>query len=91
MQESRSLVLGQNYPNPFNPETVINFQIRTAGFVSLKVFSLLGEEISTLVSGQKMTGEYSVTFSASHLSSGIYYYVLQQGNSTQTKKMIVLK
>lgn len=90
-RENESFQLQQNYPNPFNPETVINFRILTSGFVSLKVYTSLGKEIATLVYEQKTAGEYTVRFSGAKLSSGIYYYVLRQGNSTQTKKMTVLK
>jgi len=83
--------LEQNYPNPFNPSTTISFSIPTEEFVSLKVFNSLGEEVAELVNETKPAGNYSVTFDASELTSGIYFYKLSAGDFTQTKKMIYLK
>ncbi len=87
----RDYRLMQNYPNPFNPTTTIRFQIPTAGHVTLKVYSMLGQEVATLVEGNRSPGLYSITFDGSHLSSGIYAYRLQSGTSIETKKMILLK
>ena len=81
----------QNYPNPFNPTTTIRFEIREAGFVSLKVYDLLGEEIATLRSEQQSPGVYSVVYDASELSNGMYWYQLKTGNNAEIKKMMVLK
>jgi hypothetical protein len=83
--------LFQNYPNPFNPTTVINYQIPKDGFVSLKVYDLLGKEVKTLISGHKNPGSYSANFDASNLASGIYFYRLRAGNFISTKKMMLLK
>jgi hypothetical protein len=86
-----SFELRQNYPNPFNPSTTIRFGVSGSGFVSLKVFDTLGREVATLVDEEKTPGKYSVTFDASNLSSGIYYYRLHTGVSNSIKKLIVLR
>jgi hypothetical protein len=83
--------LFQNYPNPFNPTTTINYQIPKAGFVSLKVFDILGKEVAELVNKEKVAGRYEVQFDASKLSSGIYFYQLITKSFTQTRKMLLLK
>jgi len=93
--------LAQNYPNPFNPTTNIRFRIAEFGFVSLKVYDILGREVAILVNEEKPAGNYEVEFSAeggsafggdgSNLSSGIYFYKLQTGNYTSVKKMILMK
>jgi len=83
--------LSQNYPNPFNPSTAINFSIAERGFVTLKVFNLLGQEVATLVNEEKIAGHYNVNFNASQLASGMYVYRLQTENFTSTKKMILMK
>ena len=86
-----SFGLDQNYPNPFNPTTNIGFRISERGFVSLKVFDILGNEIATLVNKEKPAGEYEVEFDGSELTSGIYFYELISGNYVETKKMIIIK
>jgi hypothetical protein len=83
--------LFQNYPNPFNPTTNIRFRISDFGFVSLKVYDVLGNEIIRLVNEEKAEGDYNVNFDASGLPSGIYFYILQVGSFVDTKKMILLK
>ncbi|MBK9406086.1 MAG: T9SS type A sorting domain-containing protein [Ignavibacteria bacterium] len=84
--------LSQNYPNPFNPVTNLEFGISKLGFVSLKVYDVLGSEIKTLVNENKPAGNYEVEFDGSHLSSGIYFYsLLIDGNVIDTKRMILLK
>jgi len=83
--------LEQNYPNPFNPSTKISFSIQTEEFVTLKVFNSLGEEVVELVNETKPAGNYSVSFDAANLSSGIYFYKITAGNFSDTKKMIILK
>ena len=80
--------LSQNYPNPFNPATVISYQLPALSFVSLKIFDVLGREITTLVNEQKPAGKYFVKFTASQFSSGIYFYKLTAGNFTETRIMI---
>ena len=92
--------LSQNYPNPFNPSTTINYTIQSsviAGgtkrsqLVMLKVYDVLGNEISTLVNEEKTVGTYEVEFYATSLLSGIYFYKLQVGSLAKTKKMVLLK
>ena len=86
-----SMMLQQNYPNPFNPTTTISYQLPTESHVMLKIFDMLGREVSTLVNGVEEPGYKSVTFDASRLSSGLYYYRLQAGNFIETKKLLLLK
>ncbi len=87
-----SYSLSQNYPNPFNPFTVIDFIIPAPQVVSLKVFDVLGNEISNLVNNERLvTGMYKINFNGSKLSSGIYYYTIKMENFTDTKKMILVK
>jgi hypothetical protein len=86
-----AFALDQNYPNPFNPSTKIQFEIPEAGFVTLKVYDLLGQEVASLVNGQLEPGRYRAEFDAANLPSGIYFYRLQAGDFTEAKEMIVLK
>jgi hypothetical protein len=81
----------QNFPNPFNPSTKISYSIPELSFVALKVYNVLGDEIATLVNEEKPAGNYEINFSAEGLTSGIYFYKLQVGNLTETKKMILLR
>ncbi len=83
--------LSQNYPNPFNPTTNIRFTIPEQGLVTLKVYNLLGKEVTTLLHEQKNAGSYNVDFNADNLSSGVYFYTIKAGNFVQTKKMLLLK
>jgi len=83
--------LSQNYPNPFNPATNIEFRIADFGFVTLKVYDVLGIEVAALVNEDKPAGSYQVSFDASQLSSGIYFYTLIAGSFVETKKMMLLK
>ena len=83
--------LSQNYPNPFNPSTNIKFSIPENGLVSLKVYNVLGEEVTELINKELTTGTYTVNFNASKLTSGIYFYTLSSGNFVQTKKMLLIK
>lgn len=85
------IVLRQNYPNPFNPSTVISFEIPSRNFVELKIYDLLGREITSLVNEEKDAGRYSIRFSGNDLASGIYFYRLTAGNYSQTKKLILMK
>ena len=84
-------ILYQNYPNPFNPSTVIRYTIPETGFVKLKILNILGQEIRTLVNATQTAGEYKITFNAQNLSAGVYFYRLETGTFTQTKKLILLK
>ena len=83
--------LSQNYPNPFNPSTNINFSIPQSGFVSLEIFSITGERVDELVSEELNAGSYNYHWDASRLSSGIYFYKINSGKFTETKKMILVK
>jgi N-acetyl-anhydromuramyl-L-alanine amidase AmpD len=83
--------LEQNYPNPFNPSTHLRYTIAGFGFVSLKVYDVLGREVATLVNEQKSSGTYEINFNANKLGSGIYFYTLRSGKFSATRKMIVLK
>ena len=94
--------LAQNYPNPFNPVTKIRYRIplsppllkgesEAGGFVTLKVYDILGNEIATLINKEQLPGEYEVEFNASSLPSGVYFYQLKAGEFLKTRKMILLK
>jgi hypothetical protein len=83
--------LYQNYPNPFNPITSIEYSIPLDSHVSLKVYDILGNEVATLVNESKLPGSYQVSFDASGLASGVYFYKLQTGSYSQSRKMIILK
>jgi len=87
----QSFKLFQNYPNPFNPTTTIRYQIPKEGFVTLKVYNLLGKEVKSLVNGYKNAGSYNISFDASEFPSGVYFYRLSTGNFNQTKKLVLLK
>ncbi|NOX18662.1 MAG: T9SS type A sorting domain-containing protein [Chlorobi bacterium] len=89
--------LNQNYPNPFskgsggNPSTVISYQLPENAFVSLKVYDILGAEVTELVNKEQAAGKYHVNFSAdSKLAAGVYFYRLQAGNFVQTRKLMLL-
>jgi photosystem II stability/assembly factor-like uncharacterized protein len=83
--------LEQNYPNPFNPTTTIKFQISAAKYTTLKVYTVTGYEVSSLISKRLNPGTYTYTFDGSNLASGIYYYQLDAGQYREVKKMILLK
>ncbi len=86
-----SFQLKQNYPNPFNPSTVIKFQIPELSHVKLKIYDVLGSEVTNLINENKEAGSYEVEFEAGKLQSGIYFYRLDTGNFIETKKMILIK
>ncbi|MDR3611901.1 MAG: T9SS type A sorting domain-containing protein [Ignavibacteriaceae bacterium] len=86
-----SFSLNQNYPNPFNPSTIISYQLSSGGLVTIKVYDVLGNEITTLVNEIKQSGVHEINFDASELSSGIYMYRMTVNNFTQIRKMILLK
>jgi hypothetical protein len=90
--------LEQNYPNPFNPSTTIRYSIpaylnlpQGGTLVILKVYDLLGREMTTLVNKEQTAGVYEIEFDASELSSGIYVYQLRAGNLIQSKKMVLIR
>jgi len=83
--------LHQNYPNPFNPTTKIKYSVPQSSNVVIKVFDVLGKEITTLVNEEKSVGTYELNWYAGNLPSGIYFYQLNAGSFVETKKMILLK
>jgi len=83
--------LAQNFPNPFNPSTSITYSVKEAGNVTLKVFSIDGREVATLVDGHQDANVYSVNFDAANLASGVYMYTLEVNGFTATKKMVLMK
>jgi hypothetical protein len=89
--------LYQNYPNPFNPSTIIRFQIKDLRLVTLKIYNILGKEVSTLINEKLSPGKYEATFDGSlhgqgsNLLSGIYYYTIRAGDFSDTKRMVLIK
>jgi len=83
--------LNQNFPNPFNSSTIIEYSVNATTFVSIKVYDVLGREVDILVNEEKLDGNYSVSFDATGLPSGIYFYRLQAGKFIETKKMVLAK
>jgi hypothetical protein len=83
--------LEQNYPNPFNPSTAITYEVAKAGFVTLKVYNLLGQEIASLVNEQKVPGTYRLTWNAEGVPSGVYFCTMNSGSFTATRRMMLLK
>jgi photosystem II stability/assembly factor-like uncharacterized protein len=88
---TKSFALEQNYPNPFNPSTAIRYQLSAVSDVRLEVFDMLGRKVSTLVNERQAAGSYQATFNAAGLASGIYFYKLQAGSFSETKKMMLVK
>jgi photosystem II stability/assembly factor-like uncharacterized protein len=87
----QNYVLMQNYPNPFNPTTTINYSVSKPGYVKIKVYDLLGRIVATLVNENKPIGNYSVQLNAAKLVSGIYFYRMESGSFSHTKKLLLLK
>lgn len=83
--------LEQNYPNPFNPVTNINYSIVTGGEVKVTLFDISGKEVDVLVNGVQSPGKYTISYNASRLPSGVYFYRIQADGFTDTKKMILVK
>ena len=85
--------LYQNYPNPFNPSTQISYQLPLSGEVKIKIYDVLGNEVTTLVDEYKLAGRYNVQFTINEeqLSSGLYFYQIRFGKFSDTKKMLFLK
>ena len=91
MPEPDEFALEQNYLNPFNPATTIRFSTESAGFVTLRVYNILGQEVATLVKGNMEAGSHVTTFDAKELASGVYYYRLQTGSDFKARKMMLLR
>ena len=91
VQTPTEYTLNQNYPNPFNPSTTISYSIPSSGFVKLKIFNSIGEEVKTLVNEIESAGVHEVTFNAINIPSGIYFYKIETGEFTSIKKMVLLK
>ncbi len=89
--QRKTFSLFQNYPNPFNPSTVIKFTLKEDEKVTLKIFDILGREVTTLLNRKMKAGVYSVNFNATGLSAGVYFYRITAGNFVDVKKMILLK
>jgi hypothetical protein len=83
--------LEQNYPNPFNPSTTIRYALPHRSQVTLTVFNTLGQQVATLVAGEVDAGFHEVTFDASGLASGVYFYRLHAGGYTQIRKMLLVR
>lgn len=83
--------LHQNYPNPFNPNTVISYELRVTSNAKLKVFDVLGNEVAELVNEKQSAGSYKIEFDGSNFASGVYFYKLDAGDFSETKRMILLK
>jgi hypothetical protein len=90
-QLPRQFALPQNYPNPFNPGTTIEFALPHAGYATLKVYSVLGEEVAALISGDHASGTFTASWNASGLPSGVYFYRLTADDYVQTQKAILMK
>ena len=95
--ELKEFNLSQNYPNPFNPSTKIIFTIPVTlsevdgSIVTLKVYDVLGNKVTTLVNEEKSAGTYEITWHTENLPSGVYFYRLQAGDFVETKKMVLMK
>jgi hypothetical protein len=90
--EPGKFFLAQNYPNPFNPSTVIEFVVPTSGFATMKVYNVLGQEVTTLFEGRAEAGKINAAqFNASNLPSGLYFYALRSAGKSDTKRMLLVK
>jgi hypothetical protein len=89
--EPEKLILAQNFPNPFTSSTVIEYSIPKAAFVSLKVYDISGRKVTTLVEENKQPGKYQVSWNASKIPGGVFFYRLQSGSYTESKSLLLLK
>jgi len=87
----KSFALQQNYPNPFNPSTKIRFELPASGFVSIKLYDVLGREVAVLVNENLTAGVKEVDYNAVNLPSGVYFYTIKTGSFVDTKKMVLTK
>ena len=83
--------LGQNYPNPFNPVTTIAYDLPINTYVDIRLYDITGKEIQRLVNERQTAGTYKITFDASELPSGIYFYRMATPTFTESKKMVLIK
>jgi len=90
-QLPEEFALYQNYPNPFNPTTTIKFNLPKTSQVTLRIFNILGEEVTILVSGQLPSGKYTCEWDGSKVASGVYLYRLEAEEYLETRKMVLLK
>ena len=86
-----TVVLQQNYPNPFNPTTTIQYSVPGTQYVSLRIYDLLGREVSTLVNEVKQPGKYNLVWDTRGLASGVYFYRMVAGSFTETKKLVLVR
>ena len=86
-----SFSLNQNYPNPFNPVTTIKYSIPRISRIVIKIYDVLGNEITTLIDEEKPVGTYELNWNADNLTSGVYFYQLKAGDFVETKKMVLMK
>ena len=85
-----TVALHQNYPNPFNPVTTIRFDLPAPSHVTIRIYSMLGEEVGTLVDGEWQAGLHQVVLDATHLASGVYVCRMQTGNFTASRKLLLV-
>ena len=90
-QIPKVFTLSQNYPNPFNPSTVIRYQLPVSEHVRIKVYDIRGQEVATLFDGVQEAGYRSIEWNGSGNASGVYFYKLEAGSFTDTKKMLMMK
>jgi endo-1,4-beta-xylanase len=90
-ENPKRFALSQNYPNPFNPETRIAYSVARPGWISLKIYNLQGQEVTTLFEGMRPAGNYVATLAAAYLAGGVYVYRLKGPGFTESKKMLLLK
>ena len=83
--------VSQNYPNPFNPSTIIKYDVAKQGYVKILVYDILGREVKTLVNELLKPGRYEALFDGSNLTTGVYYYRMNAGDYSETKKMLLIK
>jgi hypothetical protein len=91
MEMPISIKLLQNYPNPFNPSTMIKYNMPVKGFVTVRIYNTMGQEVENLEQGEITAGVHEIQWTTKNLSSGVYFYKMQAGQYLETKKMIYRK